>query len=309
MLKKQFVDKNKGTISKEKRKDYETRLKQTYMKKDVKKSFYSQYNKGSGHEISDGKFWAKISSSRLAFDLYSWRAAKEKFINFEFEKKLPGVWWKTNTAAGVPNMDVFFETDKEITFIESKFTEKPPLRIQLPEAYWVREDIYHTTKGEIRKVPLVVRYHNESKIADKFVNFYTKYLGKEIDKNEWFDFAQEMKHLFGIVFYVLEKKDFNDKKDICFYNIVYHFDEYESLDKSPQKIDKNDYECSKSKLAKKFVSEAETMINQIFKMKGLPNKFKYELRFVQSELKENGKQKAFGSEKTVQQIIKENYDL
>lgn len=70
MNKKDFIKTNKGTISSTKRNEYLSRLNKTYVKNNIIKSFYSQFNHGSGHEIETGKFWAYISSSRLAFDLY-----------------------------------------------------------------------------------------------------------------------------------------------------------------------------------------------------------------------------------------------
>lgn len=207
MKKIEFLKNNKGYISLPTRNEYLSRLNKPYIKKNIVKSFYSQFNHGSGHEIETGKFWAKTSSSRLAFDLYSWRAERNNFIDFEFEKKLPGIWYKQNKESGVPNMDVYFETTEEITFIESKFTENPPASIKLAEAYWQEKDEYHittkivgTNEYETRTFPIACRYHNKNHIALLFVQFCNKYLGMQLDKSEWFDFAQEIKHLFGIIF-------------------------------------------------------------------------------------------------------------
>lgn len=192
---------------------------------------------------------------------------------------------------------------KEITFIESKFSETPPKTIKLAEAYYNTNDIYHiTTKKkdsndyETRKLPINIRYHEKSQIAELFVNFYNKYIGKETDKNEWFDFSQEMKHIFGIVFYTLENKELIGNRKINFFNIVYHFDDYKKLGNN-----------SISNLANKFVSDANNLVKEIFNVEKISNTFNYEIKFVQEELKENKFQIAYGSEKTVEHVIKETF--
>lgn len=297
MKKSDFLITNRGIISEEKKQEYLHRLIIPYQKNNEEKVFISQYEQGSGHEISNKKFWAKISSSRLAFEVYSWRAMEKEFTDFEFEKKLPGICHEKGTS-GVPNMDVYFETKDEVTFIESKFTETPPSTIELAQAYWQTEDTYLTTKNEPRTFPISKRYRNNSSIAKKLSAFYKRYTNIEIEENEWFDFAQEMKHLFGIVFYVIENKGKILTRKISFYNIVYHFDEYESLGTE-----------SKSDLATSFVKEATQLVNEIFISEGLNNKFIYDLQFVQSELEKNGNQKAFGSNDSVRQLIKKNFNI
>lgn len=306
MNKKDFIKTNKGTISSTKRNEYLSRLNKTYVKNNIIKSFYSQFNHGSGHEIETGKFWAYISSSRLAFDLYSWRADRDNFIDFEFEKKLPGIWYKPNKeSSGVPNMDVYFETTEEITFIESKFTESPNSVIKLAEAYWQEKDEYHittkiegTNEYETRTFPIDCRYHNKKQIAVLFVQFCKKYVGKQLDKNEWFDFAQEIKHLFGIIFYVIENKELIGNRKICFYNVVYHFDEYKKLGNN-----------SKSTLAISFIEEAKIVVETILKSENIQNQFEYELKFVQSELELHGNEIAYNSSATINELITENFNL
>ena len=85
------------------------------------KMFIEQYLQGSGNELHE-HFWSSNSSSRLAFDLYSWMAVEPITIDFQFEKQLPGVVCKKSGPSGVPNMDVYFETKDDIVFIENKYT-------------------------------------------------------------------------------------------------------------------------------------------------------------------------------------------
>ena len=83
--------------------------------------FIQQFLEGSGNELKE-KFWSDASSSRLCFDLYSWLCSEPKVKSFQFEKQLPGVL--TGRKSGRPNMDVYFEYENHIIFIESKYTEK-----------------------------------------------------------------------------------------------------------------------------------------------------------------------------------------
>ena len=89
---------------------------QPYEKKKQKKYFIEQFLNGSGNELKD-KFWELKSSSRMAYDLYSWMKDDENIKDFEFEFKLPGL----KSGGNGPNMDVFIETKDELIFIESKF--------------------------------------------------------------------------------------------------------------------------------------------------------------------------------------------
>ena len=97
-----------------------------------KKYFITQYLDADGHELSK-KFWSKHSSSRWAFELFSWMANENCILNFEFEYKLQCLKGSNKK----PNMDVFFETDDTIYFIESIFTEKvSPTLNKLSDAYY-----------------------------------------------------------------------------------------------------------------------------------------------------------------------------
>ena len=83
-----------------------------------KKLFITQYLSGDGNELNK-KFWAVNSSSRFAFELYSWMAREEAkdVLDFQFEKKLKNIVGSPKN----PNMDVYIEKKDEIIFIESKF--------------------------------------------------------------------------------------------------------------------------------------------------------------------------------------------
>ncbi|NLY48683.1 MAG: hypothetical protein GX059_06640 [Clostridiales bacterium] len=94
-------------------------LNTPYEKKNQIKTFISQYNSGDGNELKK-KFWSVHSSSRYAFEAYSWLANEKSCLDIEFEMKLPAL---TGYSVGAPNMDVYIEfTDKNI-FIESKLLE------------------------------------------------------------------------------------------------------------------------------------------------------------------------------------------
>ena len=103
-------------IEKEQMLEYLKRLMKTIKINSKETCFLYQYIEGSGNELKS-KFWSLGSSSRLAFDLYSWIANEERIVDFQFEKKLPGI----KGARGVPNMDVYIETEIERVFIENKY--------------------------------------------------------------------------------------------------------------------------------------------------------------------------------------------
>ena len=95
-------------ISIEEKTMYYQRLTKPYNKNGMR--FIDDYMDGSGKELIE-KFWSIISSSRLAFDLYSWIVEEENIIcEMYFEKKLPGVILNHRESLGVPNMDVFIKT-------------------------------------------------------------------------------------------------------------------------------------------------------------------------------------------------------
>lgn len=191
-----------------------------------KSHFIEQFLKGSGHELKE-KFWSNASSSRLCFDLYSWLCNEPKVKNFQFEKQLPGVL--TGRKSGRPNMDVYFEYENDIIFIESKYTETDSWKYKkdkeddgfhLSEAYWGTDDKgYKSCKKNIGQ-----RFYDNPKIAEKFSEFCEEIQGlidnkkqnqDEYSKYRWFDPKQETCHLFGIIFYVIQKRLENKRIHLC----------------------------------------------------------------------------------------------
>lgn len=203
-------------MNEEIKKEYYKRLISPYSDKQGKeKLFIDQYLQGSGNEL-ESKFWSPNSSSRLAFDLYSWLVNENCIVDFQFEKKLPGVICSKKGPAGVPNMDVYFETDRNRVFIESKYTESSSFAYtkgkspKLSKAYWA-EDVY----GGLN---ITERFYGEENIAHSFSKFCNDIQNKidsfKVNQWKWFDVKQETCHLFGIIFYLLGAKKEN-KQYIC----------------------------------------------------------------------------------------------
>ena len=270
------------------RKDYLRRLKTPYEKKGQSKQFFDQFEKASGQEIKDGKFWRIISSSRLCFDLYSWMAEDDSYVDVEVEKQLTGL----NAGGSPPNMDVFYETSSDIFFIESKYTELVSGKFTIPEAYWVETDAYHNTKGKITEKPILERYRGRSDVKDKFVSFidYVRKLEENRKGATWFDSKQEICHLLGIVFYLLDNKP---KKSVHFLNVAANY--------------------SHNDLAVVFCIRAEEMINQILIANSISTPFDYQLRSVKDFF---GSfllldRKGYNTSKTVRELISDPqlYDL
>jgi hypothetical protein len=57
-----------------------------YKFKGITRFFIEQYLRGAGKELS-GSFWNIKSSSRLAFDLFSWTVDLQSVKDFSFEYK------------------------------------------------------------------------------------------------------------------------------------------------------------------------------------------------------------------------------
>jgi len=91
------------------------KLMDKYEKKGLPSYFLFQYLNGAGNELGT-KFWQPHSSSRMAFDLYSWLKTNDDALDFCFEKQLDGM----KSGGMGPNMDVFIETKDEVIFIEKK---------------------------------------------------------------------------------------------------------------------------------------------------------------------------------------------
>lgn len=243
--------------------------------------FIEQILKGSGNELKE-KFWSSRSSSRLCFDLYSWLCNEPKVNNFQFEKQLPGVKTGKNRVSGVPNMDVYFEYENDIIFIESKYTEKDLWKYKkdkkddgfhLSEAYWgTNKDGYKSCKlnnGE--------RFYGKQYIADKFSTFCNEIQGliddkirdnEEYSKYSWFDPKQETCHLFGIIFYVLNN-DITDR-NIFLCNNVWRCE------------DSKDSFTMNDSIVGIFKDKAEKMLNDIFKLQNCT--FSFEVNTIQDIL-------------------------
>lgn len=260
--------------------DYLRRLKTPYLKKGKEKSFFEQYQHGSGQEIKDGKFWRTISSSRLCFDLYSWMAEDNIYIDIEFEKKLVGL----NGGGSPPNMDAFFETSSEIFFIESKYTEEVSGQFSIPQAYWVETDEYYTTKGKLTNKPILTRYRGHADVKDAFVSFinYVKELESQRIGSTWFDSKQEICHLLGIVYYILENKP---KKAVHFLNVAAnHIDD---------------------KISDQFCRKGKDMVLAILKNNNISTDFDYQSCSVRKYFGKLLDQKGYKTERTIMELIED----
>lgn len=260
--------------------DYLRRLKNPYLKKGKEKSFFEQYQHGSGQEIKDGKFWRTISSSRLCFDLYSWMAEDNIYIDIEFEKKLVGL----NGGGSPPNMDAFFETSSEIFFIESKYTEEVSGQFSIPQAYWVETDEYYTTKGKLTNKPILTRYRGHADVKDAFVSFinYVKELESQRIGSTWFDSKQEICHLLGIVYYILENKP---KKAVHFLNVAAnHIDD---------------------KISDQFCRKGKDMVLAILKNNNISTDFDYQSCSVRKYFGKLLDKKGYKTERTIMELIED----
>lgn len=275
-------------ISEGKKKDYLRRLNTPYKKKGLIKNFYDQFNNARGQEIKNGKIWRIMSSSRLCFDLYSWMAYDNGYEDVELEKQLTGL----NGGGSSPNMDVFFETSSEIFFIESKYTELVKGKFKIPEAYWVETDIYHKTDGNTTSKPILKRYRDHADVKDKFVSFikYVRNIEESRKGATWFDSKQEICHLLGIIFYLIENKP---KKRVHFYNVAANY--------------------SYSSLAESFRSKAEEMVKDILSANFITTSFDYQLCSVEGFFDNfmRWDKKGYKTSKTIRELVSdpELYDL
>lgn len=173
-----------------------------FTKKGQKKYFIEQYLRGAGNELSE-KFWELRSSSRMAYDLYSWMKDCDDIIDFEFEYQLPNL-----KSGGIgPNMDVFIETEDELIFIESKFTEKANLHY-IDNGYL--KEAYYTDKEYGRsKMDLATRFYN-NEWAKMFALFCIEWEALMNERKwhkgkDWFEPKQETCHLSGILLFLFDK--------------------------------------------------------------------------------------------------------
>jgi hypothetical protein len=208
-------------ISKDKKLVYLEEMIQPYEKNHEKKYFIEQYLRGSGNELS-GKFWELKSSSRLAYDLYSWMKDDERILDFEFEYQLPNL-----RSGGIgPNMDVFIETIDELIFIESKFTEKANLHF-IDNGYL--KEAYYADKPYGRKQMGLKERFNGSEWAQLFSDFCYKWENRMNEEGwhngkDWFEPKQETCHLSGILLYLFDKQNRHriQNKKIRLFNIYWH---------------------------------------------------------------------------------------
>lgn len=299
MKKKELISLLEGNISLDSKKNYLTRLSQIYTKNGKRKMFFEQYANGSGNELNN-KFWSNHSSSRIAFDLYSCLANEPKVTDFEFEYQLPGILSK-NKESGIPNMDVYYRINDMVYFVESKFTETPEKKEEkLAQAYFVKEDEYESTSGKKVKYPIIDRFHGEKKIALLFSDFCLNQKTKisTHKENDWFDYKQEICHLFGIIFYGLEKAAQTKINKIDFRNIVYKFDEYEE----------QFGEKGISPEAQNFIEEGQKLVQEIFDFRKLNIEFSYGYDFTQNIVKELSEKEVFGlSQNRIGEFMKRYY--
>lgn len=224
---------------------YFNRLIESYEKQNKKKFFIDQYLKGAGNELKD-HFWAEKSSSRMAFDLYSWMKDEKNVLDIEFEFRLPAL-----ASGGMgPNIDVFIETKEELIFIESKFTESANLHY-IDNGY-LSPGYYAPTHGR-KQMSLNKRFHNYF-FADMFSKFCYDF-ESVMEENgwhtgiDWFEPKQETCHLLGLLFYIFDNRNrikVSGKK-IRLLNIFWNMNG----------------DCKHSNLEKEFATMANTMISKI----------------------------------------------
>lgn len=205
-------------INNDLKKNYIQKLGIAYTKKGVQKFFLDQFAAGAGNELN-GKFWNKKSSSRFAFDLYSWMAYDERVDDMEFEFHLPGL-----ASGGMgPNMDVFVEIGNEVIFIESKFSELANLHYldnkYLSEAYYVNA-VYGNRKRNLRQ--RYYGYEFAKEISDFCYDIEKQMTQEKWHKgNDWFEPKQETCHLVGILLYIMQHKEYFEGKSVKLCNIYY----------------------------------------------------------------------------------------
>lgn len=274
--------------------EYFERLIKPYKKQD-NQFFILQYLNGDGNELNQ-KFWSIHSSSRFAFELYSWMAADNRVSGFEFEKKLVGL----HGSPKVPNMDVYIKIKNRIIFIESKFCEASPQNINnLSESYYLEKGEAKNSRGGKVESELIDRYYGDKQASEKFSNFIRSVKSK-LDCNSykrcWMDFKQEITHLFGIYFTIKKNQREYVNKDILFLNVYYDFQ-----DKTNDVIEW-------------FFQEANKLMNTLLKNKCLSFTYNHisAQNLVKSEqlIKFNSNTKAFGLEsKTIGELLKKYFEL
>lgn len=298
MKRKQFNEKHgMGHLEKEKRAEYFERLIKPYEKKGVKEYFIMQYLDGDGNELNE-KFWSVHSSSRFAFELYSWMANCSLIKDICFEKKLTGL----NETKRSPNMDVYIELDDRIIFIESKFSESSSQKIDsLSPAYDKEKGKAETNHGLVGKLELIERYYGHDDASEAFPKFIES-VRSNLDckyKPCWMDYKQEITHLVGIYLTIAnDSTNYYKNKNIEFYNVYYDFEDQPN---SPVEW---------------FFKKASDLMNNLLVKNGLCKTFKYEHLSAQSLANSNVIIKfdksvsAYGlSNRTIGEQLKDEFDL
>lgn len=173
-----------------------------YEKKGKKKFFIDQYINGAGKELKN-HFWSKKSSSRLAYEMFSWMKDDPRIKDIEFEYHLKGL----ASGGEGPNIDVFIETEKEILFIESKFTEKA--KLEYKDTGYLSKGYYDQQPYGSKQMSLKKRFYeapfskNFSDFCESINNLCNEYKNKN---PQWFEPKQETCHLFGALIYIFKEK-------------------------------------------------------------------------------------------------------
>lgn len=264
--------------------EYVKRLSTPYEKNGKQECFMQQYLHGKGNELKK-KFWSLTSSARLCFDLYSWMVSDSNYIAIEFEKKLPGI--KSGGREIHPDMDVYYEKDDGIYFIESKYTEEinnKNYKNQLPEAYWNTNETYKNSKGKDTTYSIEERYDKNTIVMNAFLLFIKdiESIAKNQKQKSWFDAKQETCHLLGIVLFTIKNKP---EKPIHFLNVAVNY-------------------C-KDDFAEEFRSKAEAMVKDIFSQLSINISFDYKLTSVKDYFKNELSldQNGYETEKTIRELI------
>ncbi len=261
--------------------EYYRRLIQSY---GDNQCFVTQYVNGDGNELKS-HFWSSHSSSRFAFELYSWMVNDSRVSSFAFEKKLVGI----HRSPRVPNMDVYLEVGDRVIFIESKLTEKTSANINgLRESYYDEKKLPGHYYG----------YIEDAQKIREFVLAIKDSLNAKRLKASWMDYEQEIKHLIGI-YLTLKRSDgqYRDKK-VEFYNVYYDF---------------RDNDENTLKAINSFFEEANQVFGDL--LKDLCTSFIYRHLTAQQLVKEgiilpfDPNQQAFGSDKTVSEYLKRYFDF
>lgn len=290
----EFNNKHKKQINDfDVRQTYYKRLISPYIKKGERKVFLSQYLNADGNELSF-KFWSPKSSSRFAFELYSWMASSKKVDDIEVEKKLTQIVGSRRKT----NIDIFIEIGNRVVFVESKLTESVSQDLN------ALSDSYYLPLGESKnsKTTLEHRYHGQTDIANAIHEFVCGFIKPALEAKKypscWMDYKQEITHLVGILLDVtLNKNNYYKDKDIEFYNIYYDFEdeEYDFIDE--------------------FFKKANNMVNDLLVKKGLCKSFTYK-RMTAQEMVKSGKiirfdqnTKSYASNKTIGETLFEQFDF